>query len=60
MSDLTLPTVEDMEVPRPSATRGKVVRTPLVRSPRLAALTGAKSIHLEAREPAIHRFVQGS
>src|SRR3569832_1515253 len=46
MSDLTLPTVEDV---RAAAERigGQVVRTPLVRSPRLAALTGAKSVHLK-------------
>ncbi|HEY4163524.1 MAG TPA: threonine ammonia-lyase [Dongiaceae bacterium] len=45
-ADLKLPTIDDI---RAAAERikGAVVRTPLVNSPRLAALTGAASIHLK-------------
>src|SRR3982750_1909421 len=46
MSDLTIPTVEDVRAAA-GRIRGQVVRTPLVRSPRLATVTGAKSIHLK-------------
>jgi threonine dehydratase len=45
-SDLLFPTADDI---RAAAARiqGQVVRTPLVASPRLAAMTGAKSVHLK-------------
>ena len=45
-SDLVFPTAEDI---RAAAARihGQVVRTPLVHAPRLAALTGAASVHLK-------------
>src|SRR4051812_7033685 len=46
MSDPALPTTEDVRAAA-ERIRGQVVRTPLVRSPRLATLTGAKSIHLK-------------
>jgi threonine dehydratase len=46
MSDLHLPTVDDVRRAA-ERIRGQVVRTPLVRSPRLAAMTGARSIHLK-------------
>ena len=45
-ADLKLPSVEDVRA-AVERIRGRVVRTPLVRSPRLAALTGAKSVHLK-------------
>jgi threonine dehydratase len=45
-ADLLFPTADDI---RTAAGRiqGQVVRTPLVRSPRLAALSGARSVHLK-------------
>ena len=45
-ADLPLPTADDI---RAAAARiqGQVVRTPLVSSPRLAAITGANSVHLK-------------
>jgi len=45
-SDLVFPTADDI---RAAAARidGHVVRTPLVNSPRLAAMSGAKSVHLK-------------
>ena len=45
-ADLLFPTADDI---RAAAGRiqGRVVRTPLVNSPRLAALSGAKSVHLK-------------
>ena len=45
-ADLPFPTADDI---RAAAARiqGRVVRTPLVNSPRLAALTGANSVHLK-------------
>jgi threonine dehydratase len=45
-ADLILPKIEDVRAAA-DRIRGQIVRTPLVRSPRLAALTGAKSIHLK-------------
>jgi threonine dehydratase len=46
-SDLVFPTADDI---RAAAGRiqGQVVRTPLINSPRLAAMSGAKSVHLKA------------
>ncbi len=45
-ADLKFPTADDI---RAAAARiqGQVVRTPLVSSPRLAAMSGAKSVHLK-------------
>jgi len=45
-ADLPFPTVDDI---RAAAARihGHVVRTPLVNSPRLAAISGARSVHLK-------------
>jgi threonine dehydratase len=45
-ADLLFPTADDI---RTAAGRiqGQVVRTPLVKSPRLAAISGAKSVHLK-------------
>jgi threonine dehydratase len=45
-ADLLFPTADDI---RDAAGRiqGRVVRTPLVNSPRLAAMSGAKSVHLK-------------
>jgi threonine dehydratase len=45
-SDLVFPTAEDI---RAAAGRiqGQVVRTPLISSPRLAAMSGANSVHLK-------------
>ena len=45
-ADLPFPTADDIRAAA-SRIQGRVVRTPLVRSPRLAALTGANSVHLK-------------
>ncbi len=45
-SDLVIPTADDVRAAA-ERIRGAVVRTPLVAAPRLAALTGAASVHLK-------------
>jgi threonine dehydratase len=45
-ADLVFPTADDIRAAA-GRIRGQVVRTPLVNSPRLAAMSGANSVHLK-------------